>query len=105
MMDAPPEVFSEWCILELMGHRRLAGWLSEQEIAGRGFLRLDIPCEPPATQYYNPQSVYAITPTTEAAARSVAKMAQPAPVQHWELPAARRSDDDREPDYDSEGPF
>lgn len=97
--------FAEWAIVELMGHRRLAGWLSEQEIAGRGFLRLEIPCEPPATQFYNPASVYGITPTTEAIARSVAKLAQPSPVQRWELPAAARSSVDDEPDYESEGPF
>jgi hypothetical protein len=86
-------LFAEWVVLELMGHRRLAGYLTEQEISGRGFLRLDIPVgpdgEPAATQLYNPGSVYAITPTTEAIARAVAAGARPAPVHRWELaPAA-----------------
>ena len=35
--------FSEWCILELMGHRRLAGLVTECQVAGHGFLRLDVP--------------------------------------------------------------
>jgi hypothetical protein len=81
------ERFAEWCVVELMGHRRLAGFLTEVEIAGRGFLRLEIPSTPPATQLYNPTSVYAITPTTEDTARRVATLTAVSPVQRWELPA------------------
>ena len=79
-----------WVIMELMGHRRLAGLLSEEEIAGVGFLRLDIPGGngTGATQYYRPGVVYGITPTTEATAREVAAIGRPAPVQRWELPAS-----------------
>ncbi len=88
--------FAEWAIVELMGHRRLAGYLREVEIAGRGFLRLDIPGEATATQLYNPASVYAITPTSEETARRVAALSQPAPVQQWELPAAIISDTETE---------
>jgi hypothetical protein len=82
--------FAEWVVLELLGHRRLAGWLTEQQIAGASFLRLDIPGadgHPGATQLYAPGSVYAITPTTEEIARKVAARSFPAPVQRWELAA------------------
>jgi hypothetical protein len=84
------EKFEGWCVLELMGHRRLAGYVTEQEIAGAGMLRIDVPGEdgPVATQFYSPSSVYCITPTTEEIARAVAKRNQPAPVQRWELPPA-----------------
>lgn len=108
------QIFAEWVILELMGHRRLAGFLTEQEIAGKGFLRLDIPGQPGATQFYNPTAVYAITPTTEDIARAVAATSQPAPVQRWELPAAPHDDaahaaaqanvEDAFP-YEHDGPF
>jgi hypothetical protein len=93
--------FAGWVILELMGHRRLAGYLSEQEIAGEGFLRLDIPTdattlealqERRATQFYRPAAVYCITPCTEVTARLVAKLGQPDPVKHWELPAPDRDE-------------
>lgn len=87
--QTPP--FAQWVVLELMGHRRLAGFLTEQEIAGRGFLRLEIPAvvdQAAATQLYNPASVYCITPTTEELARAVAAGSRPAPVNRWELPAA-----------------
>lgn len=82
------QIFAQWVILELMGRRRLAGFLTEQEIAGNSFLRLDIPGQQGTTQWYNPAAVYAITPTTEDIARAVAATSQPAPVQRWELPAA-----------------
>lgn len=84
---ATEETFSGWAILELMGHRRLAGHVQEVEIAGHGMLRLDIPEVgdfPAATQFYSPGAIYAITPTTEETARLV--QARPAPIQQWEIP-------------------
>ncbi len=80
--------FSEWCIIELMGHRRLAGLLSEALIAGAPFLRLDIPetkASKPVTQFYSPSAVYCITPTSEELARATAEVSQTAPVARWEL--------------------
>lgn len=86
------EPFAQWAVLELMGHRRLAGYVTEQEIAGKGFLRLDVPGvdgSPAVTQLYNPASVYCLTPTTEATARAAAISSRPAPVQQWELEMPR----------------
>ncbi len=65
--------FEGWAIVELMGHRKLAGNVTEATIAGAAFLRLDVPSEPPVTQYYAPAAVYAITPTTEELATRIAK--------------------------------
>lgn len=79
------EAFGEWVILELMGHRRLAGYLTEQEIAGKGFLRLEMD---DATQFYSPSAVYCITPTTEELARKVAATSRPQPVTRFELTEA-----------------
>ena len=105
--------FEGWCIVELMGHRRLAGHVSEQEIAGAAFVRLDVPGakdQTGATQFYAPAAVYCITPTTEDIARRVATSSQPAPVQRWELAAPREEatdaeafDDDGEEDEDDQG--
>ena len=100
--DTTETTFAGWVILELMGHRRLAGYLTEQEIAGEGFLRLDVPAdegtllERTATQFYRPGAVYCITPTSEETARRVAKLGQPEPVKRWELPAPDDADDDDE---------
>lgn len=89
-MEQQAAKYEGWTILELMGHRRLGGYVREQEIAGAGFLRIDVPATdgPQATQFYPPSSVYCITPTTEAMARAVAKNNTPEPVHRWELPAA-----------------
>jgi hypothetical protein len=94
------ERYEGWAILELMGHRRLAGYLREQEIGGASFLRIDIPSadgEPAATQYYAPAAVYCITPTTEAMVKEIARINRPEPVTRWELralPATTSPNDD-----------
>lgn len=122
-----PEVrvgFSGWAIVELMGHRRLGGYVLEQDIAGTAFLRIDIPApratdelptiayEAEATQFYAPGAVYCITPTTpttEDMARVVAASNRPAPVTEWELrralPAApeRTTEDEIEEHIDELG--
>lgn len=89
MPEESREPFAEWVILELMGHRRLAGHLTEVEVAGEGFLRLDVysgdSVSPSVTQLYRPGAVYCITPTVEPLARSIAKQSSPAPVTPFEL--------------------
>jgi len=86
------EPLAGWFIVELMGHRRLAGFLTEQTIAGAGFLRIDVPGKSGidgdriATQFFAPSSVYALTPTTEAMAKRVAAASRIEPVKEWELP-------------------
>ena len=85
-------MFKEWAILELMGHRRLAGYVTEEEIGGSSFIRVDVPedevSKNDTTQFYSPAAVYCITPTTEEAARLVASRMKPEPVHVWELPPA-----------------
>ncbi len=80
--------FDEWAILELMGHRRLAGKVSESAIGGGAFIRIDMPMKDgkTSTQFYSPGSIYCITPTTEEIAREVALASQPEPVSKWEFP-------------------
>jgi hypothetical protein len=99
-MTATADPFAGWAILELMGHRRLAGYVREVELAGTGLLRLDVPdptlqgvaldpLDPEcwsATQFYSPAALYCLTPTTEDVARKVAAGSDPAPVKRWELP-------------------
>jgi hypothetical protein len=88
------EPFEGWAIVELMGHRRLAGYVTEQEVAGHGFLRLDVHDTDGtvATQLYSPSAVYCLTPTTEAISRGLGERLRPAPVHAYELPAPRPAD-------------
>ena len=82
--------FKGWAVLELMGHRRLAGYVQEVQIAGAGMLRIDVPAaDGEATQFVSPSSLYALTPCTEATARVIAKGSSPAPVNEYEFPSLR----------------
>jgi hypothetical protein len=96
--------FESFAILELMGHRRLGGFVREVQIAGAGFLRIDVPGdadgETHSTQFYPPSSVYCLTPVSEEAARIVAKTTRPEPVTRWELPPPRRIDEPERQDDD-----
>lgn len=88
-----PTTFEGWAILELMGHRKLGGYVREQNIAGAGFIRIDVPSAGGegnvATQFYSPGSLYCLTPVSEDVARRYAAGIQPEPVTRWELPALR----------------
>lgn len=80
--------FREWAILELMGHRRFAGLVSDVELFGARMVRIDIPSSPPATQFYGPSSIYCVTPTDEATCRSFEeRRSAPGPVHSWRLQA------------------
>lgn len=80
------KTFKEWGILELMGHRRLSGLLSEMQLGGAAFIRIDIPQKNDTfiTQIYSPQAVYCITPTMEEIARALAVEAE-APISRWDI--------------------
>lgn len=99
------DTFSEHAIVEMLGHRRVAGLLTEVQIAGAGFLRLDIPTTPPMTQIISPASIYAITPTTEEVTRRMMAERDLAPVRRWELAAAEPEPTPGDADYwvDGEG--
>lgn len=116
------ETFDQWAIVEMLGHRRVAGRIREVQLAGAGFLRLDIPAtngHGDQTQYIAPGSVYALHPVSETVARHMAEQLRPEPVHRWELPAAPDDkpdlstedhaaagwpDDDPRSDYDHWGP-
>lgn len=79
--------FKQWAILELMGHVRLAGLVSEEQLFGAAIGRVDIPQRDGSlvTQYFGGSSIYRLTPTTEEIARAVAAKSTPAPVQKWDM--------------------
>jgi hypothetical protein len=82
------EKFESFAILELMGHRKLAGKVSETTIFGGVLIRIDIPGKDgnTATQFYSPAAVYCITPTTEVLAKAYAQNNKPQPITKWDLP-------------------
>ena len=86
--------FEQWAIVEIMGHQKFAGYLTEQTIAGAGMLRLDVPAVGDLlgfTRLFNTASVYSITPTSEELARQVATALKRQPVTVYELPEEIRA--------------
>ena len=92
-MESEPLKFDEWCILEIMGHQRYAGRVTEHTIAGQSFLRIEIPAsrgQVAFTKFFSASSVYAITPTTEELALGVAEQLCNVPISVYDLPEAMR---------------
>lgn len=70
--------YAGWAIVELMGHRRIAGEVATVAQFGVEMLRVDIPTEPPMTQFYGGSAIYCLTPCSEAVARGLAPKRQAA---------------------------
>lgn len=111
--------FEQWCILDILGHQRFAGLVTEETVAGVAFLRIDIPAtgkQVAFTKLFSPNSVYSITPTTEELAKSMAASINNAPITVYDLPAEMRAklqsapapaissmyDDDDDDDFESD---
>lgn len=77
------QTFDQFAIVELMGHQRIAGRLTEQVVGGSAFVRVDVPALPgvPAfTKLLGPSSIYAITIVDEETANAAARMISARPV-------------------------
>lgn len=75
----------EWAIVELFGHIKRAGRISEETRFGAALLRIDIPVgesgEDFVTEYRGGSAIFSLRPTTEEVARSVAaSLGDPRPV-------------------------
>lgn len=83
------EKFEQWCVVELFGHSRIAGYVTEQTIGGQSFVRVDVPAtklQQPFTRLFGSGAIYAINPVAEDVARGVAETIQAKPIQSWDLP-------------------
>lgn len=73
--------FESWAVVELFGHQRIAGLVTEATIGGCSFVRVDVPEQPagqysaavPAyTRYFGQGAIYALNPCSEQGARYTA---------------------------------
>lgn len=106
-METQEFTFTGWAILELMGHRRLAGFVTPTILGSTVLLQVNIPGSNKddfTSQFYNPSALYCLTPTTEDVCIAFSQSNQPAPVKRWELPTSTQqhsnSDEEFEQDED-----
>lgn len=73
----------QWAIVELMGHKVVAGFACKDERFGAPLLRIDVPETddvPGFTQFYGLDAVYCISPVSEEVARLTVKQCRAVPV-------------------------
>ena len=81
--------FDTWALVELFGHQKIVGHVTEQEIAGKGFIRVDVPDFNGAksfTRFYGPDAIYSLNPVSEEVARGLMTRYRNVPVQAYEMP-------------------
>ncbi len=88
---AVPEQFTYdgWAVVEIYGHRRTGGRVKPQALGPAVWIRIDVPNRGGrfTTQFYNPGSIFSLTPSGEREARAVAYANEPEPVSRWEMRA------------------
>lgn len=78
--------YEGYAIVELMGHNTLAGYISEQTVAGTAMLRIDVPAVggiEKYTKFVSGGAIYGITPTTQEIAERAASRLQMRPVSQY----------------------
>ena len=92
----------EWAIVEIMGHKVVAGYVTKDEMFGQPMVRIDVPTTeayPAFTQHYGVQAIYCVTYVSEQVARRVAESNQVNPVSVYVPDLSRldmlRDDNDR----------
>lgn len=76
MADVTPEAFESWAVIEIMGHDRYAGRVTERAIGGCSFVQIDVPAvngREGYTKLFGSAAIFSITPCTEEVAKAVAE--------------------------------
>lgn len=98
-MEIQQEKFEAWALVELFGHTRVVGWVSEMTIGGGSFIRVDVPGG--ATRIFGHAAIYAISPITEEIARKLSAAIPAPPIEPWVVrrllrPAASGGNDEND---------
>ena len=93
------EKFDSWAVVEVFGHSRFAGRVTEQAIGGCAFVRIDVPelladghyeARPGFTKLFTQGAIFSITPCTEETARRAASQFRSAAMTCVDLVATRQ---------------
>lgn len=82
--------FESYALVELFGHQRIVGKVTEAEIGGGKFIRVDVPeldGVQAVTRYYSPGAIYGITPLEESTCLKLAAQLKVAPMTKWDARA------------------
>lgn len=82
------ETINMWCLIELFGHQKIAGHVTEQNIAGVNMLRVQVPATettPEFTKFYGGAAIYAINPIDEVSAIALVNQLKVSPVVPWSI--------------------
>lgn len=82
------EKFEIWALVELMGHNKIAGLVTEHKFGNQSMLRVDVPAVgdvPSFTKIVAVGAVYAINPISETDARDYAALLKSKPLDIWDM--------------------
>ena len=77
-----------FAIVELFGHTKMAGKVTEQSIGPATFVRVDVPetpSQPSFSRLLNPSAIYAINPVTEDVMLYMAENFSAKPIESWDI--------------------
>lgn len=83
--------FDEWALVELFGHSRIVGHVTEQSIGGGAFVRVDVPDKEGNTiftRFFGHGAIYSMSPISRELALQMAQQQHAEPVKQYDLPPA-----------------
>lgn len=88
------ERFESFAIIELFGHQQIAGKVTEAQIGGCSFIRVDVPemdGSEPYTKFFGNGAIYSMTPVTETVARAWLQRHRQEAINVWGLNLAPKA--------------
>lgn len=82
-MGIEKEPLKSYAVVEMMGHRKIVGLVTESDISGGQLIRVDVlgsTGEPERTEYVGVGSIYCLTIVTEEVAKKTAQSYAPRPA-------------------------
>jgi len=103
IVEAPPETeLKSWALVELFGHQRIVGFLSQQTFGSGVLFRVDVPdltkdgkvVRVGFTRYFGLPAIYSITPVDEQTVRDLLPSIDGTPAARPLSIRSYRSDDE-----------
>lgn len=80
--------FQDWAYVELMGHNKIAGHVTEYKFGNQSMIRVDVPQIgdiPKFSKIFAVSAIYAITPLSEKDAIDYASKIKSKPLDVWDM--------------------